>query len=457
LVAINDIYLNLLENKSRYLAIKGGAGSGKSIFMAQKMLIRTTCEENHRFLVLRKIGRTCRGSVFQIFKDLIAEYGLGWRFKVNKSEMRFTDTINGNEIICAGLDDPEKIKSVQGITGMWLEEATEFSAEDFDQLDLRIRGKHLKNYVQFLISFNPIDSNHWLKKRFFDTPASDVVAVTTTYKDNLFLDDAYIRVLEERMAKNPYMYAVYVLGNWGQVNRGGEFYKTFNWGAQVRTKQYDPDATLHITFDFNVNPYVTLNVWQVYKEGAVTEAYQIDEITLPSPRNRTREAAREFARRYKGHLAGVRVYGDPAGRAEDTRSEKGHNDFTVIMSELKDFRNVIKCVKKSAPKVGERGEFVNAVFNNEIPSLAFYISKTCTETLNDYMYIKETTGTKGRIVKLKEKVKINGVMCEKYGHTSDANDYFLTTLFETEFKSYIKGGRREFIYKTGTNTKTKQW
>ena len=117
---------------------------------------------------------------------MIAEYGLTDQFKVNKSEMSFLHLPTGNEILLGGMDDPEKIKSVAGITGIWCEEATEFEEDDFNQLELRIRGEKAF-YVQFILSLNPIREDHWIKERFFDREDSEVYRLKTTYKDNHFL------------------------------------------------------------------------------------------------------------------------------------------------------------------------------------------------------------------------------------------------------------------------------
>ena len=123
--------------------------------------------------------------------------------------MRFTHNPTGNEILCAGMDDPEKIKSIAGITSVWCEEATELDELDFNQLELRVRGE-TSNYKQFIITFNPISEQHWLKRRFFDAPDSDTYLLHTTYKDNAFLDADYIKHLTERVKANPNLHKVYV-------------------------------------------------------------------------------------------------------------------------------------------------------------------------------------------------------------------------------------------------------
>lgn len=173
-------------------------------------------EQGHRYLVARKVAKTIRNSVFALLKDIIAQWGLSSHFTINKSEFRITCNLNGNEIICVGLDDPEKIKSITGITGMWLEEASEFELTDFNQLDLRLRG-HTHNYKQIIITFNPISETHWLKKEFFDQRRDDASVLKTTYHDNRFIDDNYKQVLENLKHSDYTYYMVYCMGNWGSL------------------------------------------------------------------------------------------------------------------------------------------------------------------------------------------------------------------------------------------------
>jgi len=207
----------ILDDQKRYLVLYGGAGSGKSVAAAQKMIIRMLEEKGHKFLVVRKVANTLRNSVFSLLRGTIADWGLSQLFKINKSDMDIT-CANGNQIIFAGLDDVEKLKSIHGITGMWLEEASEILQEDFQQLDLRLRGQ-TRNYKQIMISFNPISITHWLKAVFFDTKKANSTVVHTTYRNNAFIDDEYKATLEALKEQDPYYYTVYALGEWGVLGQ----------------------------------------------------------------------------------------------------------------------------------------------------------------------------------------------------------------------------------------------
>lgn len=202
-----------LGNTARYLILYGGAGSGKSVFASQKVILRCLAAR-HRFLVIRKVARTIRRSVFAEIKSRLIEFGLYSDAKINSSEMHIT-LPNGSEIMFAGVDDVEKLKSISGVTSIWLEEATELAEDDLAQIDMRLRGE-TPFYKQILITFNPISHLHWIKKRFFDDPPAGMVAAfKSTYRDNPFLDDQYKRIFEDMKTRNPSLYKVYGDGEWG--------------------------------------------------------------------------------------------------------------------------------------------------------------------------------------------------------------------------------------------------
>lgn len=212
-----DKFYPLFMDRNRYLVLMGGGGSGKSVFTAQKIILRMLTEKKHRILVLRKVAKTLRESVYAELKKIILGWGLGQLFKIHKGEL-LIECSNGNQILFAGLDDVEKLKSISGVTSIWIEEASEITPEDFRQLDIRLRGQTL-NYKQMMITFNPVDINHWLKKEFFDANKENATVIHSTYKDNKFLDNDAVRVLEAFKETDPYFYQVYALGEWGVLGK----------------------------------------------------------------------------------------------------------------------------------------------------------------------------------------------------------------------------------------------
>lgn len=211
----NKTFLPLFADEHRYLVMMGGGGSGKSIAAGRKILERCRLESGHRFLVVRKVARTLRQSCWQQLVAQASDLELHADVNVSDMTMRFP---NGSEILFSGLDDVEKLKSIYNITGIWIEEASEILEEDFNQLDIRLRGE-TKYYKQIIVTFNPISILHWLKRRFFDVQDPRATTHRSTYKDNRFLDDEAKQTLESFRETDEYYYTVYCLGEWGTTGR----------------------------------------------------------------------------------------------------------------------------------------------------------------------------------------------------------------------------------------------
>lgn len=147
-------------------------------------------------------------------QNIITLWGLSSQFKFNQTDRTMIYKPTGSQFMFSGLDDVEKLKSIEGVTSIWIEEATELTQEDFEQLDLRLRGDFgcLK---QIILTFNPISDQHWIKRVFFDDPIESVFTLKTTYLDNSFIDDEYKMVMENKKKSNPRYYQIYALGNWG--------------------------------------------------------------------------------------------------------------------------------------------------------------------------------------------------------------------------------------------------
>lgn len=225
-----ECYTDFLETTKRYAVLKGGAGSGKTYIAASKVALRCLMEEDkrrpHTFLVLRKVAETIRVSTYQQMLDVLKGMpGVSELLEaghitstVSPFQIKFW---NGNRILFMGLDDPEKLKSITGITGTWLEEATEFEKQDFDQIDLRVRG-HTPYYKQHILTFNPVSTFNWVYPTFFGNPSQErqdnMFVQSTTYLDNPFIDVEYKAALDSLKSDNPEYYEIYALGNWGTLS-----------------------------------------------------------------------------------------------------------------------------------------------------------------------------------------------------------------------------------------------
>ena len=215
----NDVYIPYLHNEARYLLFYGGGSSGKSYFIAQRYTLKQVSPAKCNLLIVRQTGDTNRKSTFPLMKQVIKDWNLFKYFKINESDMRIKCLLTGNEIAFAGLDDVEKIKSITfengELTNIWVEEATECKEADINQLKVRLRGG--KSKKQMVLSFNPINIQHWIKKHFIDSKLATVCF--STYKDNKFLTDDDRKALEDLKYTDEYTYEVYALGHWGIVGK----------------------------------------------------------------------------------------------------------------------------------------------------------------------------------------------------------------------------------------------
>ena len=214
----NVCFMPLYADTHRFLVLKGGGGSGKSIFAGRKIIERAVAERQHRFLVCRKVAKTLRESCFRQLVGQLSTAYPDLPVNINQTDMSIFFPHNNSRILFSGLDDVEKLKSIYGITGIWIEEASELAESDLHQLNIRLRDDTIY-YKQIILTFNPISITHWLKARFFDKPDKDVKISETTYKDNRFLPDDAKAVLESFKDRDPYYYDVYCLGNWGVTGK----------------------------------------------------------------------------------------------------------------------------------------------------------------------------------------------------------------------------------------------
>lgn len=219
----NRAFYPLFFNESRYLVLKGGGSSGKSVFASQKLIVRTLLDQEggHKFLVVRKVKQDIRDSAFAQLVRTIRDWGMEQLFYIptgRSSDLYLRCELNGSEFLFVGLDDVERLKSIEGITDIWVEEASEITPEDFRQLDIRMRAQS-KYYRQMILSFNPVSITHWLKAEFFDRKKPDCTTHESTYKDNRFLSEVDRQVLEGFKGVDDYYYTVYCLGQWGVTGK----------------------------------------------------------------------------------------------------------------------------------------------------------------------------------------------------------------------------------------------
>lgn len=218
-------YATFWNYKGRYRVVKGSRASKKSTTTAMNMIYRIMKYPDSNALVVRKTYRTLKDSCFNQLKWAIHRLKVDRYWKSTTSPLELTYLPTGQKILFRGMDDPLKITSVTVDKGylcfLWIEEAYEIMDEAaFDTLDESIRGE-VPDYLfkQITLSFNPWNERHWIKGRFFDVENDDdILAITTNYKCNEWLEESDRKVFERMKKNNPRRYQVAGLGNWGIVD-----------------------------------------------------------------------------------------------------------------------------------------------------------------------------------------------------------------------------------------------
>ena len=216
----NDHILANLHDYSKFTEVHyGGASSGKSHGVVQKIIIKAlkVWEVPRKVLFLRKVGTTVHDSIFTDVQSVLSDFGILDICKINKSNYRI-ELPNGAVFLFKGMDDPEKIKSIKGISDVVMEEASEFNLDDYTQLTLRVRDRVHKNKQIFLM-FNPVSKTNWTYQYFFIKSPNNTIVYHTTYKDNNFIDDTVKENIEELANRNEAYYKIYALGEFATLDK----------------------------------------------------------------------------------------------------------------------------------------------------------------------------------------------------------------------------------------------
>lgn len=271
-IRLSNSFEPLLHDEHRYLVLCGGRGSGKSEFAARKIFYRCMTESGHRFLILRKVRKTCKESVVRVMQTLFRDNEVEFSYNKTDHVMSFIGPDGRtNELLFDGLDEPEKIKSIKAITGIWVEEATEFTDRDFAEVDLCFREPSA-SYKQIILSFNPDEAEaKWLKLRFFDNLDTNARVHLSTVEDNPIkaLRDEYRRQLDD--IQDETLRAIYRYGIWA-MPKG----RIYNWDVQALPAIKFDEVFYGGDFGYSVNPSVIIRIYRKADE------YWLEEVLYQS-------------------------------------------------------------------------------------------------------------------------------------------------------------------------------
>jgi phage terminase large subunit len=310
----NPIYKPFQKFRGRYAILMGGSGSGKSYAAADKVIDRIVTEDNHRILCVRAQANQVTKSQFPLLVSRLKKRYNEDNFIINRASgmEKITCKLNGNEIIFAGLDDVDKLKSIFDITSIWIEEADQTLEKDLRELDRRLRGYQGLNkngkpkYMQITLSFNPVSVLSWLKKRFFDRKTkgqimlhgevefldckpwqtcdysrlneTDTLVMHSTYRDNKFIDETYSKIMEELKEHDEGEYNVYALGMWGIS--GGTFFCKNNVNSRIQAN-IQPIKRGYFEYDYVNHEIVEKSIKWVDDEEGYIKIYEEPKAGYP--------------------------------------------------------------------------------------------------------------------------------------------------------------------------------
>lgn len=461
----NNVYWHLLKafNNTliRFLWVYGGSSASKTYSVVQLLIVKMLESPDENTLVLRKFAVDIKDSIYSDFTSILDDWGIRHHFIIQQNYIQCK--LTGSYVRFRGLDDSEKIKGISRFKRVVLEEISQFDPTDLKQIRKRLRGKIGQQIIGI---FNPISEEHWIKKDIFDkeiltdietdisgyqvNEKGNLVIMKTNYLDNAFIvgrfevnaagelvrtggfvDQHTIDDFENDRVNDFEYYRIYALGEWGKIRTGGEFWKKFVYANHVNKIDWDKDLPLWLSWDENVNPYLTCTIWQIRGK----HIQQIDEICLEDPRNRVKDVCAEIIKRYPVHqVAGMKVGGDRTSIKEDVKLEKGENFFTKILEYLKDYKPVLNIQSKN-PSVVQSGGFINEIYEGASKSgITIGIHERCKKSIFDYQYALEDSD--GTIKKTRKKNKVTGVTYEEFGHCSDVKRYIVTRAFEADYSAY---------------------
>lgn len=455
----NELYFELDEafqdNKIRYIFPYGGSSSSKTYTVVQRIINYMLEGKRNNTYVFKLVGARIDDTIFSTFETIIADWNLNDYFKIQKHYIECK--LTGSYTSFSGLDDADKVKGLESYRKIVVDELDQIAFKDWKQLKKRLRGQANQ---QIIATFNPVSELSWIKVNVFDkeqwidieTDAVDLKQVNekgnmitfrTNYLFNIwivgdgkgggFIDEHVIADFEEDKENDINYYNIYALGHWGKLRTGGEFLKRFNDTKHVGLYEYDSSLPLHISFDENVLPYLTCNVFQLFPGNNFR---QIDEIMLKDPLNTLKDTCAEFMKRYGKNQHGVFVYGDATSKKSDTKIQKGQNFYLLIKGYIAKLKPSFR-VPKANPSVTMSKNFVNDILAGEIEGLSFGVDSRCRNSINDYQYCLEDEN--GKVNKKVIRNKETGQSYQEFGHACDCLRYIMTIIFLDKYKKFMKG------------------
>ncbi len=393
-IRANKVFEECFKTEKRYVHSYGGRGSGKSYQESLNFIIKLMQPTYFRGVLVREVHDTIRASQFQLLKDTINSFNLNDKISINESRMSFECQATGNTVISKGLkksskNETAKFKSITEVTHVWIEEAEETTKDDFEKIDGSIRKAGVK--CQIRLTYNTgIEPDHWLRKTFHEPKREDTYYLHTTYKDNIKnLNEDYITSRELMKVREPERYAVEVLGEWGSRLVIAPFANQYDPNKHRLPCEYIPNIPLHITLDFNLDPFAFIyrqmwhdaNGWHLhyFKEETI-QGGTIDEACI-----RIKDA-------FRGQLHTLTITGDYSGTHRNMTAPDKASIYKLLRQKLGIRKNQLD-IKPNPTHINSRSD-VNYLLMH-FPDLR--ISPDCVSLDRDLRTVE--VDPKGKLIK----------------------------------------------------------
>lgn len=398
----------------------------------------------------------------RIFMEEVTEFDLEdykqvkkrLRGKPNQKIICAYNPISEDHWIKKEIRDKEQWNDVQ----MWRPFSINFGTDigkgglDFDLPECMMQVKSLMCNSSHEI-YNPVT-------RKIEKHKPDTIEIVSTYLNNFWIvgapegyhdqgwgnvDMQVIADMQKDKASDPAYYQVYGLGDFGQIKTGSEFLPSFKIGRNTGEIAYNDKLPIHATIDNNVLPYITCTLWQILYDDN-TNLCQFGEILARPPQNSAKKSARMLADYLHSiHYSGtLYLHCDASTKAKNTIDDDKRSWYDLYSDTLKD--NGIEVEDRSArqnPNVVMRGEFVNAIFDEQVPEVRVVIGEHCRESIADYQRVQKDMN--GGMLKQRSKDKETGLFYEKCGHLADCMGYIVTDIFGEEFIDFCNGRKRNMF------------
>lgn len=490
-----------MDNENiRFIFLRGGSSSAKTYSVAQAILIDCVkCGTNT--MVYKKTSNSIDNSIYKSFKSAASKLRMNELFTFMDKRIVCK---NGSEITFSGIDDPEKIKGLEGYKRIVLEELTDFDYDDLKQIKKRLRGMRGQ---QIIGMFNPISEEHWIKKEVFDKEEmvevenhlyglvknpitkellpkeytmirskwrnsarciinpntginelhpADMVVLHSTYLNNFWVvgspdgiygyyDRQTVADFEKDKERDYNYYKIYALGDWGSIKTGGEFFASFDGAKHIGAFSYVDGKTIHVSIDNNRLPYIAITFWQHLDNDGVRSLNQIHEICAGEPFNTVAKAA-EMSRIWLndiGYSDVVYLHGDVTTKSGNTIDDEKRTFADKYIEGLEVSYKVVDLMQKVNPPVAMSGEFINAILGGAFGGLRIRINRECKASIRDYENVKKDVD--GSVWKKRVKNKATGLSYEEFGHLTDTFRYVCVDVFKEEFTRFsLKRKRNSF-------------